>query len=202
MFGATAMSLSHKLAKENVVMSEHERRYPSQLLGFWLHRLQIAMRSKLDEYAQEYGVSGTEAILIMMLKHKKTTSLVELAGFLSLTHPSVLRHIDALEDRGVIVRKPHPTDRRIKLVELTAAGHELENKLNGVFFKLNEEALDGMNEQERETFFRTLNHVTMNIGGANFSPPETVFPPGKAPKRTSDDCDEHILHNTENDSDE
>lgn len=179
------------------VMPEHERRYPSKMIGFWVHRLQIAMRSKLDEYAQEHGVSGTEAILITMLKHKGSTSLVELSTFLSYAHPSVLRHIDTLEERGVIERKPHPTDRRIKLVVLTEAGFELESKLNQMFHEVNEKAMAGMDEEEREHFLHTINKVTMNIGGVTYTPPKTIYPPGKAPEDARDGCDTHLHFDTE-----
>jgi len=172
------------------------------MLGFWVHRLQIAMKSKLDEYSQEHGVSGTEAILLTMLKHKGPTSLVELSTFLSYAHPSVLRHIDALEERGIIERKPHPTDRRIKLVGLTEAGNELESKLNQMFHKLNEKAMNGISEQDRVHFIQTINKMTMNIGGVTFIPPKTIYPPGKAPDDAPSGWDSHLIINTENDSDE
>ena len=42
-----------------------------------------------------------------------------------LVHPTtVTMVIDQLENGGLVVRRPHPTDRRTVLAELTPAGHK------------------------------------------------------------------------------
>jgi DNA-binding MarR family transcriptional regulator len=40
--------------------------------------------------------------------------------------------VNDLEARGLIVREPHPTNRRAKLVSLTRAGRELVARANGI----------------------------------------------------------------------
>jgi DNA-binding MarR family transcriptional regulator len=40
--------------------------------------------------------------------------------------------IDDLEDRGLVERRPHPSDRRAKLVELTPAGREIAAQANAI----------------------------------------------------------------------
>jgi len=49
-------------------------------------------------------------------------TLRALAERLAADPPYVTLMVDDLEERGLVQRKPHPKDRRAKLVQLTAAG--------------------------------------------------------------------------------
>jgi DNA-binding MarR family transcriptional regulator len=49
-------------------------------------------------------------------------TLSALAELLAADPPYVTLMVDDLEERGLVKRMPHPTDRRAKLVKLTAAG--------------------------------------------------------------------------------
>ena len=42
--------------------------------------------------------------------------------------------VDALERRGYVIRRTHPTDRRIKVVQLTEAGEQAKGKAMEVMF--------------------------------------------------------------------
>jgi DNA-binding MarR family transcriptional regulator len=46
----------------------------------------------------------------------------ELAEFLDITKQAASEMVDYLEQRGYVVRQPHPTDRRGKIVTLTQRG--------------------------------------------------------------------------------
>jgi DNA-binding MarR family transcriptional regulator len=48
----------------------------------------------------------------------------ELATFLGIDPPYMTIVVDDLERQGLVERKPHPTDRRAKLVETTVRGKE------------------------------------------------------------------------------
>jgi DNA-binding MarR family transcriptional regulator len=59
---------------------------------------------------------------------RRPMSLKELAAALGVDPPNATVVVDDLESLGLVVRGPHPTDRRIKLVELTADGRALAAK--------------------------------------------------------------------------
>lgn len=52
-------------------------------------------------------------------------TLRELADDMGVDAPATTVLIDALEKRGLVKREPHPTDRRAKMVSLTAAGRRM-----------------------------------------------------------------------------
>jgi len=52
-------------------------------------------------------------------------TLAELANEMGTDAPATTVLVDALEDRGLVKRTPHPTDRRAKQVSITAAGRRV-----------------------------------------------------------------------------
>lgn len=55
-------------------------------------------------------------------------SMGELAAKLRIERPNATVLVDDLESRGLVRRRPHPTDRRAKIVEATAKGARLARR--------------------------------------------------------------------------
>jgi DNA-binding MarR family transcriptional regulator len=71
--------------------------------------------------SEALGVSWARVLLLRRLAAEPHT-LRALAEWLAADAPYVTLMVDDLEQRGLVRRKPHPEDRRSKLVQLTAAG--------------------------------------------------------------------------------
>jgi DNA-binding MarR family transcriptional regulator len=71
--------------------------------------------------SQALGMSWTRVLALRRLATQPLT-LRALAERLAADPPYVTLMVDDLEERGLVQRRPHPEDRRAKLVELTAAG--------------------------------------------------------------------------------
>ena len=67
------------------------------------------------------GLSWTRVLALRRLSVEPYT-LRRLAERLAADPPYVTLMVDDLEQRGLVRRRPHPEDRRAKLVELTEAG--------------------------------------------------------------------------------
>ncbi len=63
---------------------------------------------------------------------RRPMSMGELAAALETDPPNVTAVVDDLEARGLVRRKPHPTDRRAKLVEPTRKGLELARRADAI----------------------------------------------------------------------
>lgn len=59
-------------------------------------------------------------------------TLRELADAMNVDPPNCTAIVDDLENRGLVERRPHPTDRRSKLVVITRAGAQLAKKAKAV----------------------------------------------------------------------
>jgi DNA-binding MarR family transcriptional regulator len=88
----------------------------SQLGPLWLRWLKNRMREK--------GISFARLKLLGTLKHSGPTIMSELSEHLMVTPRNVTALVDGLEKEGLVRRRPHPTDRRATLIELTPEGEE------------------------------------------------------------------------------
>ena len=62
--------------------------------------------------------------------------------------------IAALEEMGIVERKPHPTDGRQMNVALTAKGTAMRNRATDAKLAWLAEAIGQLDEQKRETLFK------------------------------------------------
>lgn len=62
----------------------------------------------------------------------KPLALKELAEAMTVDAPAATVAVNALEKRGLVVRTPHPTNGRIKLVSLTPAGRATLGRMKAV----------------------------------------------------------------------
>ena len=128
-------------------------------IGFWLNHTTTALRMELEEEAKKIGFKAQEALVIMIAGADSGVPLVKIAERMSNSHPSVLRHIDALEKRGYIYRAPHPDDRRIKLLTLTEKGAKIRPEVIKIILKIKTKAETGMSADELNTLIDLLQRV-------------------------------------------
>ncbi|MBF6326219.1 MarR family winged helix-turn-helix transcriptional regulator [Nocardia cyriacigeorgica] len=105
-----------------------------------LVRAQQIVMSRVDEALKPTGLTFSRYELLMLLSFSKTGALPMAKASARLqVHPtSVTNTVDRLEAAGLVVRVPHPSDRRATLIEITDAGREVVAKaterLNGEVF--------------------------------------------------------------------
>jgi DNA-binding MarR family transcriptional regulator len=80
---------------------------------------------------------GMSFARIKALRHidKVPSTMGELAATLGIDRPYMTIVVDDLERQGLVQRKPHPTDRRAKLVETTARGKEMTSKARAILHR-------------------------------------------------------------------
>jgi MarR family transcriptional regulator for hemolysin len=103
---------------------------PQERFAVALHATGRSWRIALDARLKDLGVGQSGWLTIAMIA-KSTTELSQraLADLLGVEGPSVVSMLDRLEQAGLVLRAPCPTDRRVKLVHLTDAGRELYAKV-------------------------------------------------------------------------
>ena len=82
------------------------------------------MRKQVDAAMSAQGLSLARGKLLTAIAHEGTCRPGELAHALQQSPRTITDAIDAMDRDGLLVRKPHPTDRRSQLLELTDAGKQ------------------------------------------------------------------------------
>ena len=96
---------------------------------------------------------------IEIIGHEKSLRMKELAEKMGVTTGTLTVTVDKLEQRGLLERRPHETDRRSYRVVLTAEGEKHFASHHQYHIKLTEEISAALSIDELETFGRVLDKV-------------------------------------------
>jgi DNA-binding MarR family transcriptional regulator len=101
---------------------------PAQEAWELLWQLMQANKPRLMALAQEMGLAPMQLHALRLIEPGEGMPMSSLAGMLFCDASNVTGIVDRLEGRGLIVRRPSPTDRRVKLLVLTAEGTRLRER--------------------------------------------------------------------------
>jgi DNA-binding MarR family transcriptional regulator len=93
-----------------------------------LVQVSFAVQVVLTRVAAQQDLSLTQLRLLGILRDR-TPSMAAIADFLELDRSSITGLIDRAERRGLVARRPSPSDARVTLVEATAVGLELASRI-------------------------------------------------------------------------
>jgi MarR family transcriptional regulator, organic hydroperoxide resistance regulator len=77
----------------------------------------------------EFDLSSAQGEFLCTLEPQEPATMVSLARRLHCHDSNVTGMVDRLEQRGLIERRSHPRDRRVKLIALTGDGESLRRRL-------------------------------------------------------------------------
>jgi MarR family transcriptional regulator for hemolysin len=129
-----------------------------------VHNCARVWRLAIDKRLKHLGIGQSGWITIAMVaKSPEALSQRALADLVGVEGPSMVSMLDRLERDGLVERVPSPTDRRVKLVQLTEAG-------SNVFAEVRKEAnafraflLDGVDPDEVAAATRLLEGLRKRV---------------------------------------
>jgi MarR family transcriptional regulator for hemolysin len=141
-------------------MAESE---PERNFGFLVHDVARLMRTVYDRRTRALGLTRSQWWVLNHLYRDDGISQTGLADVLDVEKPTLGRLLDRLEAKDWIERRADPADRRIKRVHLTPRVAPLLRELQAIAAGLRSEALQGLDEREREQFVATLLLIKGNL---------------------------------------
>jgi DNA-binding MarR family transcriptional regulator len=106
------------------------------------------------EVAEAVGMSFGRARALRRVA-RRPMSMGELAAALEIDPPNASALVADLEALGLVRRRPHPTDRRAKLVEATRKGKQLARRADEIL-ATPPPALSALGDDDLETLRRIL----------------------------------------------
>lgn len=101
---------------------------PEQLVRALLGAMRVT-RDHFDRSVVELGVPAPVAQLLVSLGASEPSTMSELAEALRLEPSTITGLVNTLEGQGYVSRGPHPRDRRLRVVTVTASGRRLQRRL-------------------------------------------------------------------------
>lgn len=131
--------------------------------GFTLGRLGRIWRQQLDARLQARGVSYSRWIVLAYLARLgEGLAQKDLAGYMGIEAPTLVRLLDGLEAEGLVERRPHPSDRRAKAVHLTPGAAPELAQFEEVAAEVRAALLDGVTDADLETCIAVLDRIDAN----------------------------------------
>ncbi len=118
-----------------------------------LHQIAVAI------FLQEIEPTGLTPVQYAVLQTVSNTPGVDqrtLAGAIGQDTSTIGGVVDRLEARGLLQRSASPDDRRVRLLTLTEAGHELLRRAVPGMLRAQARMLQPLPEPERAEFMRML----------------------------------------------
>ena len=128
-------------------------------------RAQQIVLAAVDEALREHDLTFAryEALVLLTFSRKGSLPLGKMGERLMIHPTSVTNIIDRLEGQGLVRRRPHATDRRTTLAEITDEGRErVEEATRSVTAA--QFAMDGLTAGELEQLFGLLRRLRFSAG--------------------------------------
>jgi DNA-binding MarR family transcriptional regulator len=118
----------------------------TQAIGSLVRRVRAA--------AASHELSLTESAVMARLDKQGPATIADLARAESMKPQSMGTTIAALEEMGLVERKPHPTDGRQVNIELTVKGVTVRKSAGDAKRTWLAQAIAGLDEEEQQTLFK------------------------------------------------
>jgi DNA-binding MarR family transcriptional regulator len=129
--------------------------------AFWAAKR--AMAEAAEAAFRRHGVRAGQQFILRCLWDEDGLTPGEIARRLELATPTVTKATARMEAAGLLVRRPHPTDRRLVRLHLTERGRSLRDVIDGEVEQLTERALASLSEPERNHLVRFLRQIRHNL---------------------------------------
>jgi DNA-binding MarR family transcriptional regulator len=152
-----------------------------------LFELTILMSEAMEQDLRARGLTRPRAAVLWLLHHRGPAKQRELADALRVTPRNVTGLLDGLEDRGLVGRSPHPTDRRATLVTLTDTGAAAAKALHADQLRLASFLFSELSAPQLAATLLTLEGLISRLRDPEFVRVRQTalerWPSGKAPSR-------------------
>jgi DNA-binding MarR family transcriptional regulator len=116
------------------------------------------VRYAADARLRECGLS-LPAYKLMRALENSDQSMREVSEILHVSPRTVTDMIDGLEARGLVARGPHPADRRVTLLRLTADGHRQLAAASALAEESHRAAISGLGSRDQQALRGLLDQV-------------------------------------------
>ena len=132
-----------------------------------VRRVDRLAQAAADRIAREHGLTMQQWELLARLRRAGGAGDVrELCCGFGVAPPTLTALLDAAEERGWILRSPHPDDRRRRRVELTPAGDEALAETPHLGREVGRRMTAGFSEDERTLLAGLLERCATNLEAA------------------------------------
>lgn len=122
-------------------------------------RISEVYLSTLSSIMSEHGLERAFYPLLYLCKHSGNVTQKDMSEALRKDKVSTMRTVDYLCEKGLVVRRPHESDRRCQLLEVTSEAIALQPKIEKAVKQTNDILLKNFTEDERVIFEKGMDKL-------------------------------------------
>ena len=129
------------------------------LLGYNARRAALAVIDVFLQRMAPYKLRPVDFSVASMIVHNPGITSRQLCSTLGILPPNLVGMINALEKRGLIDKRAHPSDGRANGLHASAEGIALLQQAQAAALALEDEVASNLTASERKTLLRLLKKV-------------------------------------------
>lgn len=133
--------------------------YLESLLGYNARRTALAVIGVFLRRMAPFELRPVDFSVLTLIAHNPGATSRQICAALDIQPPNLVGLVRQMEARGLVQRKPHPTDRRAQGLHLSAAGKRLQREAQAEATALEQDAAAALCAEELETLKGLLRKV-------------------------------------------
>jgi DNA-binding MarR family transcriptional regulator len=134
-----------------------------QFAPYLINSVSLSWVTHLSAELKTRDMTTTKMRALAVLSISSPLTINELSLYALTEQSTMSRTLDALEEQGLIVRKPRAADLRVRDVDITQPGRDAFGKVWPTMYDLLLKMLDGIDVKEYKAFTATLQKMIANI---------------------------------------
>ena len=136
-----------------------DTRYLETLLGYNARRTALSVIAVFLRRMAPFELRPVDFSVLSLIAHNPGVTSRQICAALDILPPNLVGLVRQLESRGLLLRKPHPSDRRAQGLHLSAAGKRLQRAAETEATRLEIEVADVLTPDELATLNSLLRRV-------------------------------------------
>ena len=136
--------------------------YLENLIGYNARRAALAIIGAFLPAMAQFDLRPVDFSVLSLVLHNPGITSRQLCATLGILPPNLVGIVGTLERRGLVLRQPHPTDRRAAGLHLTDPGRTLMRKAERTAAAVEAGAASQLSAAEVRTLIRLLRKVYLS----------------------------------------
>lgn len=136
-----------------------DTRFLETLVGYNARRAALSVIAVFLRRMAPFDLRPVDFSVLSVVAHNPGVTSRQICAALDILPPNLVGMVKTLHKRGLIVRKPHPNDRRAQGLHLSAAGVRLHREAQATASALEAEATASLTPDEVQTLIGLLRKV-------------------------------------------
>jgi DNA-binding MarR family transcriptional regulator len=127
--------------------------------GHLIRRVKQLSTALFIEECAEFDMTSVQFAALQSIALHRDVDATRLSALIAFDRSTIGDVLDRMEHKGWIIRKPAPSDRRIKMIELSPEGTALLRRVGPAVHRVQERILAPLDPTDRSAFIRILQQL-------------------------------------------